>query len=102
MTMTPDQRLAQDVGLAFLVIVVMMMLTAYLQTVEFDEAAFCADKVRSAISPYQRKLLIGSDTFTPSYDEVKNWCDNHQIDWKVHLKAAKTFPEFPRTPDMIQ
>jgi len=54
MTMTPDQRLAQDVGLAFLAIIVMMMLTAYLQTIEFDEAAFCAEKVRSAISPYQR------------------------------------------------
>ena len=100
--MTPDQRIANDLALIFLALVVLATVINYVIHVEVDEAAYCAERVRTSISPYQRKLLIGSDTFTPSYDEVKDWCDNHQIDWKVHLKAAKTFPEFPRTPDMIQ
>lgn len=102
MTLTPDQRLAQDVGLGFLVCVLMMMFTAYLLTIEFDEASYCAEKVQRSISPYQRKLLISSDTFEHSYEEIKTWCDNHPLDWKVKLQSAKTFPEFPLTPDMIR
>lgn len=102
MTLTPDQRLAQDVGLGFLIIVLMMMFGSYLNDIEFDEASYCAEKVQRAISPYQRKLLISSDKFEHSYEEIKSWCDNHPLDWTVKLKAAKAFPEFPFTTDMIR
>ena len=102
MTMTPDQRLAQDIGLGFFVLLLMMMFGSYLNDFEFDEAAFCAEKVQRSISPYQRKLLIGSDKFLHSYDEIKSWCDQHPLDWKVKLKASMTFPEFPLTTDMIR
>jgi|TARA_R100000479_G_scaffold148497_1_gene84030 hypothetical protein len=100
--MTPDQRIANDLALIFLALAVLATVVNYVIHIEVDEASYCAERVRTSISPYQRKLLIGSDTFTPSYDEVKNWCNHNQLTWERSLKSSKSFPEFPSTPDMIQ
>lgn len=100
--MTPDQRITNDLALIFLALVVLATSINYIIDIELDEAAYCAERVKTSISPYQRKLLIASDTFTPSYDEVKDWCDNNPLTWERSLKSSKSFPEYPSTPDMIQ
>lgn len=102
--MHPDQQIEKDFVATMATIFAIMLIVALTYTFKgstFSDADACANRVRSAISPYQVKQLIGSEQLPPSYAEVKAWCQVELTGYELKIDLAKTFPEFPRTPDML-
>lgn len=101
--MHPDDQMNRDLLILTLLLSSMLMISiAYcFQSNAFNEADACANRVREAISPYQVKQLIDSNNLPPSYAEVKDWCSTELEGYELKIDLAKTFAEFPRTPDML-
>lgn len=101
--MHPDQQLNKDLLTTGIILLTMLVLSiAYaFQGSGYTVADECANRVREAISPYQVKQLINSPNLPPSYDEVKHWCTIELDGYELKIDTAKTYAEFPRTPDML-
>jgi hypothetical protein len=103
MNMHPDDQMHRDMLIMTLALATMLLVSiAYcFQSSGYSEADACANRVREAISPYQVKQLIDSKQLPPTYDEVKQWCTAELTGYELKIDIAKTFPEFPRTTDML-
>lgn len=101
--MHPDDQMHRDMLIMTLVLATMLLVSiAYcFQGTGYTEADVCAGRVREAISPYQVKQLINSKDLPPTYAEVRQWCSNELPGYELKIDLAKTFPEFPRTTDML-
>ena len=102
MTTTPDERLAQDFALGFLGLMVLFMVIAFMgETTAVSPADHCANVVRTHLSPYQaQQLTEGSWPYTKRA-EIVSWCAANPVHWQREIKSARSYPEFPRTTDMI-
>ena len=101
--MHPDNQLSRDLiitGLVMSSLLLASIIYAF-QGSTYSQADECANRVRSAISPYQVQQLISSKNLPPSYSEVKSWCSTELEGYELKIETAKTYREFPRTTDMM-
>jgi hypothetical protein len=102
MNMHPDDQINRDMLIMTVALATMLIACiAYaIRGTDYTQADVCANRVREAISPFQVKQLISSKQLPPSYNEVRQWCSQNDS-YELKIDIAKTFPEFPRTPDML-
>jgi len=100
--MTPDQRIAKDIGYGFTAMVVIATLMMFLADHgELPPAEYCANTILSKLSPYQAHQLTGSSWPDLQRSEVVSWCASNPVDWERDTISARQYPEYPSTPDMI-
>lgn len=101
MNMHPDKQIANDALAISTILIALLCTFIYVAgTAGYTPIDDCANHVRRALSPYQVKQLIGSHDLPPSYGEVRTWCSADLAGYEIKLNDAKTYPEFPSTPDM--
>ena len=99
--MHPDKQLTDDaVYFTFISVLTLMCLFAYMSEHSgYAPADDCANRIRRTLSPYQVQQMTDSNTLPARYDYVRRWCETN-ADYEQALANAKTYPEFPSTPDM--
>jgi len=100
--MTPDQRIAQDIGWGFAALVAFTTIMMFLADHgELPPAEYCANTVISKLSPYQAYQLTGGSWPNHKRSEVVTWCASNPVNWERDTISARQYPEYPSTPDMI-